>query len=110
MRLSLANVPTSVVKWRNRQRYWNKKEWKILRKDRGPQLPVPESIRDLPLWRKDGQDVGNWRGVASGPSNVWVLCLTFENGWINGSRLQQPIATDEIGAVWAPYESAYSSQ
>ena len=51
----------SVVKWRNRQRYWNQREWKILRKDRGPNLAVPDSIQHLPLWRKADKDVGQWR-------------------------------------------------
>ncbi|MCJ1272802.1 hypothetical protein MMC21_000591 [Puttea exsequens] len=51
-------------RWESRRRYWNSlspTSWKLKKKDRGEDIPVPVEIRDLEIWKKGDQDIGDWR-------------------------------------------------
>ena len=65
-RTKLTIIRCSEGQWRYRQRTWNK-EWRIKRRDRGPNLHVPDNILHLQLWRRGDHDVGDWRYNISPP-------------------------------------------
>ena len=84
--LSATDQCFSEGKWRNRQRHWNKKEWRIQRRDRGPHLPIPAEIVPLPLWRKDGSDVGDWRKHTAAPVDEPPISSTLQDDSIDVYR------------------------
>lgn len=49
--------------WEDRIGYWNKRSlerWNIEKSQRGPDLPVPANIVNVPFWRAWDADVKEW--------------------------------------------------
>ncbi len=49
--------------WEGRIDYWNRRSperWNIKKRQRGPDVPIPADIIDVPYWREWGVDVRDW--------------------------------------------------
>ena len=99
--LSATDQCFSEGKWRNRQRHWNKREWRIQRRDRGPHLPIPAEIVHLPLWRKDGSDVGDWRKKAAAPVDEPPTSTALQDDSIDVYRHHELLHCDDHGGAFS---------